>query len=167
METPVWIIRTAILEDAEYIEYIRIAARKDGYQWLIDQESLDAMTVTSERIEKIQWLLEDNKEIFLIYEKDWKVLWFLHWWDCRDADRSYPTEIYAFYVEPSQQKKWIWTRLFNEFLVRSANTSVCLWTLPGSKWAAFYHKMWWLQNGEKDAEIKGKIYKEVRYCRKR
>lgn len=162
-----WIIRTATPKDAEQIVSVRIASWKDGYKWLIDQWHLDSLIVTQERIEKMRLMLGENKGIFLVYEEDGNVLWFLHWWDCRDEDPSYPAEIYAFYVEPSQQKKWIWTKLFNEFLVRSANTSVCLWTLPGSKWAAFYQKIWWLQDGEKDAEIKGKIYKEVRYCRKR
>ncbi len=161
-------VRKAIPEDAEHISRVRITAWKEWYQWLIDQSYLDGLVTGQEDVEKIKNRIIEKKENYLVYEEAGTVLWFIRGGICRDENTDYWSEIYAFYVDPSEQKKWIGSKLFEAFLEQTGNVAVCLRTLPWSKGDSFYKKMWGIMDGEREEEmIGGKPYKEIRYSRKR
>ena len=155
-------VRLATMDDSKQISDIRIASRKEWYTWLIDQNHLNALETTQARLEKLKETIGFGDSLYLVYEENWAILWFLHWGKSRDSTDC-KNEIYAFYVDPNNQKKGIWTKLFTSFFDKCGNGNVYLWTIPGSKWESFYKKMGGVLDWEKDQEIGWKIYKEVRY----
>ena len=160
-------VRNALSEDANQIDEVHVASMKDWYQWIVDQSYLDSLQSKQSAIDRLKETIASNNEVFLVYEENWKVVWFIHWGKSRDQNTQYDNEIYSFYVNPSYQKKWIWTRLFTDFFEKSWNVPTYLRTLLWSKWESFYKKMWWIIDWEKEANIGGKTYKEIRYCRKK
>lgn len=156
-------IEDATKKDAKQIVDIRIRARKEWYQWIISQTHLDSLICSPKRIQKYKEIIESDTSIVLISKDQWVVNWFLYGGIWRDKKKTKLDEIYAFYVNPECQRKWIGSKLFNEFLKRSSSKSIYLRTLPWSKWESFYKKQWWKPSWKRKIEIWWGIYNEIRY----
>jgi GNAT superfamily N-acetyltransferase len=123
-------IRLAKKEDTKQIETIRIKARKDGYQGILEPSYLKVIKATRERIQSFAEYISQS-ELFLVYEDEKnEIHGFINRGKARDENPQYPYEMYSFYVDPIHQRKGIGTQLFTAFQEQIHHQPFYLWALP-------------------------------------
>jgi ribosomal protein S18 acetylase RimI-like enzyme len=100
-------IRPATIKDVLPILLFKTKAQQEGYQGILDQAYLDALTVTPQRIQKFQQRIE-KCDVFLVYEEENSLKGFI----CGgiadiEEESPYLYEIGSFYVDPDRQRKGI------------------------------------------------------------
>ena len=141
-------VRYAIIEDAQSIAQINVAAWKEAYKGLLPEELLASRKVDEKRINAWKKKIDDKSFTVLVYEDDGEVRGYLSAGSKRD-DIQYAHELYAIYVDPSFQKQGVGSSLFEEYKKIIKNSSFYLYMLKGNaKASAFYKKM----GGHRDME---------------
>lgn len=163
-------IREVEKKDMKDICDFHSRCRKENFKWIIDQDYLKDVW------RKPAWwwkhILEKKSEwnyVMFVYEKWWKIVWFIDGWP--SYDESYDFKIPWFYINPDNQREWIWRKLW-DYLLNSKNfkdkKSFYLRTLKDNIiWSSFYEKMWWKLINEKKDKFWDKEYDLVCYAWKR
>lgn len=134
-------VRYAIVEDAQSIAQISVAAWKKAYKGLLPTELLASREVDEKRINGWKKKIEDKSFIVLVYEDCEEIKGYL-WAGSKRDNIPYDNELYAIYVAPFFQKQGIGSSLFGEYKKIIKASSFYLYMLKGNDSAsAFYKKM--------------------------
>lgn len=86
-----------------------------------------------------------NWDYIFIYKDKWKLIWYIRY-KKKDDNVAYINE---FYINPDNQKKWIWTKLLKELEEKIAKfwfKYILLETQRKFYWAVnFYFKNWYIE----------------------
>ena len=162
-------IREVEEKDMEQICDLHARCWKENFKWIIAQDYLDKFGK-----DPIKWRnfisgRDTSKYSMFVYNKWWNVVWIIDWWTWEKE--WFDFEIYGFYVDPDNQRQWVWRKLW-EYLMNSKNfkdkKSFYLRTLKdNTSWWNFYKKMWWKIIDETKKTFWDKEYDLVCYARKR
>lgn len=164
-------IREANIDDAFAIAEINYNGWRTNFRGIIDDDFLDNISLEKKQNRMIEFIKNKNSDsLSLVAVVDGKVVWFVHWGISRD-EIDYEAEIYAIYIDPDYQWKWIGKNLMDSIIqtpqFKNAK-SFYLRTLRGQKQTRhFYEKMWWKVCVEEQKEIWWKLYPMVAYCWKK
>lgn len=164
--------RKAKTDDAFVIAKINYDGWTKNFRGIIDSEYLDTRDINRREMKIKDTLnnLESETE-FLVYEKEGKILWFIHGGKSRNDNLSYDNEIYTIYVAHEAQGQGIGKILMNALMetdIFKNKKSFFLVTLRDQKSTrAFYEKMWGKVFLEERKEIGWKIYSMVYYWRQK
>lgn len=171
-EIPRTNIRKATLDDASAIAKINYDGWTKNFRGIIDDIHLDTRDLVRREMKMRERLdNEDASSIILVYEKEWKVLWFVHGGVSRDEYIPYEAEIYAIYIAQEVQWQGIGKILMNVMMETDMfknKKSFFLRTLRDQKatrW--FYEKFWGKLFLEEEKEIGDKKYPMVCYYRQK
>lgn len=160
-------VRQSQLSDIKSIAYIKVAGFKDAYRGIIDDEYLDAMSI-SEQINNLNELYA-KKNIFVV-EKDNEVLGFCRIYDYDKAvyeDEEIDCEIREIYVKPDLKRSGIGSELFNytlQYFKQKGKTKLYLGCFKDNyNSRKFYENMGGILGDEESIEIGGKSYPLVSY----
>lgn len=163
-----FLIRSAILEDAEAIADIHVRAWQESYQGIIDQNYLDAISF-SERFAFRKKILTHPKpaQINLVAVQNNKIVGFCDAGVAFDASEAYRGEIYAIYLLDEFKRHGIGKallKIINRHLEEHLLIPYVTWVLEKNKTACrFYEKSGGQFFKKKSVEIGDKNYIEVSY----
>ena len=168
------VVRPAMVDDAEQIATVHVAAWQKGFSGLLPDDFLDSLSITK-RASYWRSVFCDLGSYLLVAEEEEQVKGFVHYGVCRDEDMNplRAGEIYAIYVAPNVWGMGYGSALFEEVLNRLESegfTSLSLWVLKGN-WRArrFYEKLQlWLDGTQRVTKHPAGVdFHEVRYQLKR
>jgi len=141
-------IRPADLPDADAIATIHVRTWQSTYRDLLPTDYLARLSVSQR---KAFWEdeLRHARSRILVFEDNHRVCGWISAGASRDADSHGAQEIYAFYVEPEQQRRGIGTHLLTA-AEASLPTSgdLTIWVLSGNHGAlAFYESRGYVSDG--------------------
>jgi GNAT superfamily N-acetyltransferase len=159
------LIRTATIDDAQWITTVHTDSWITSYDGIIHKERLVYMNTKEYRDQRLQrWkeILELWKDKIFVADIAWEVVWFASWWTAREQKVQWEWELYAIYLAENHKRKWIWWKLFDrakESLLEDWYGSFWLRTLKDSVESnAFYQKKGWKLFWTQEYEIGGKMY---------
>jgi len=165
-----FVIREVEEKDMQDICDLHARCRKENFKWFLGWDYLkDFWKEPMWRRKHILEKKDEGKYAMFVYEKWWKILWFIDWWP--SYDENYDFKIPWFYVDPNSQREWIWRKIW-EYLLNSEyfknQRSFYLRTFRDNLvWGNFYKKMWGRIVNEKKESFGEKEYELVCYARKK
>ncbi|MBY6036791.1 GNAT family N-acetyltransferase [Fictibacillus nanhaiensis] len=125
-------IRRAVVEDAAHIAKVHVDSWQQSYKGLIDSAYLNNMSVREREERWKEWLSQGPSHIvFVLEDKNNILCGFISGGNARSHD-SFDSEVYAFYLVKSVQRKGYGTQLlkkFSEALLTNEKKSLIVWVL--------------------------------------
>ena len=161
-------IRLAVADDSHQIARVHVKSWQHIYRGLLPDDYLDSLD-ESERAEL--WSQNIARAIGTtgIYEKDGRIVGFIHLCPCRDVGSPSSTgEVAAIYVDPDSWRRGIGSALMHWAVERAKRygwVNLVLYVLDSNQQArAFYESRGWHNDGaQKEDEIGGQKVAEIRY----
>lgn len=164
-------IRDARPEDARAVEQVRVDGWRAAYRGLVDDDLLDALVVTGERVADLAAAIAGPGPyaVLLVAEQDGAVVGMARLGPSRDGlDPATTAELRALYVSPAAWSTGVGGRLLDAGFARLPHRLQVLWTLEGNARArAFYERRGFVADGTVHVRDLGGPATEVRYRRGR
>ena len=161
-----FLIRRAVLEDAEQLAGVHIRSWEKAYCGLLPDSAIHA--IGARRRQQWDEFLCRSDFIYYVSERDDIITGFVGICPYRDEEHSPAGEIGGLYVAPEYWSCGIGTALLHcgvQYLLQSMRTPVYLWVLESNSRArAFYEKNLFRQDGAIKKVIIGTPQIELRYC---
>lgn len=157
-------IRRAEIKDARAIAQISVDTWKDAYRGLLDDAILDGRKVDEKRISSWVDSIQNSSFVVLVCE-DKDILGYLWAGPARDK-HGVKNEIYALYVQTSQQRRGIGSLLIKEYKKIINNGDFYLYMLKNNaKASSFYERQGgsvWEKHNRK-LEVQNNSIEEICY----
>jgi GNAT superfamily N-acetyltransferase len=138
-----FMIRTAVVDDADAIARVQVDTWRSAYRSLVPSEVLDSLSY-EQRSEYWSSIIsrEERDRIFLVAEEEENgVVGFCVCGVNRDEDSEFASELYAIYVLEVHQNHGIGRTLFDksrEWTLDRGMTSMIVWVLRDNPYRRFY-----------------------------
>ena len=159
-------IRQAQLQDTEAIAEIKVIGWQRAYRGIIEDEYLDAMSVS----QQIDVIKKYPSESVFVAEEDHEIVGFCRFYDYDKPvyeDEEIDCEIREIYVKPDRKRMGIGSKLFDytlKYFKQKGKKKLYLGCFKeNSNARKFYEKMGGISADGQDMQVGGKCYPTVSY----
>src|SRR5215470_2381195 len=164
-----YVVRSAVLDDADAIAKVHVAAWQDAYRDIVANDFLAGLSV-KQRADRWREIIASNQAgdanaLFVVTNK--KICGFVACGPARDHDFPGHGEIFAIYILPGEQKQGHGRKLFEaskEFFSRKGFQRAYVWSLEQNTLAHKAYEKWGARRTVgrlKEVEIGGVNLREI------